>query len=104
MAKTGYIEATVQFQKEGEKWVARCLQLGTSTYGDSLEEVEEAIRELMNMQLNALEKLGERRRFFREHRIRFSRKKPEARRARVSVPVSDSPETAALVQRQLVAV
>ena len=42
-----YVKLTLMFEREGNKWVATCLELGTSTYGRTLERVEESIRRLV---------------------------------------------------------
>jgi predicted RNase H-like HicB family nuclease len=70
MKKSHYILLTVTFTEEKDKtWVANCEELGTSTFGDSFEEVKEEIGELIILHLNTLEKLGERDRFFKENKI-----------------------------------
>lgn len=65
----GYIVLTLKFRKEGDKWTARCVELGTATFGSSLEEAEERIREAVTLHVNTLEDVGERERFFKEHNI-----------------------------------
>ncbi len=76
MPALGYIVVTLQFKREGAQWTGRCLQLGTSVYGDTFEEVQGDLAEAIGLQLNALEDVGERKRFFRDFGIRFYRQKP----------------------------
>lgn len=65
-----YITLTLEFIEETDGvWLARCEELGTSTFGDSFEEVKKEINELVHLQLNTLEKLGERENFFKDNGI-----------------------------------
>lgn len=61
-----------RFHKEGDQWLGECSELGTATFGDSLEEVQAELRELIELHLDALGRSGERDRFFAEHGVRFS--------------------------------
>lgn len=65
-----YITVTVRIQREGEHFSAHCVELGTASCGETLDEAFENIKEAVQVHLNALEKLGERPRFFKEHGIR----------------------------------
>ena len=69
MPIAGYVELTFMFEREGNKWVGTCLELGTSTYERTLERVEESIHRLAVEHLNLLEEAQERERFFRKHDI-----------------------------------
>lgn len=84
----GYIIVTFGFRKEGRRWVAHCEELGTATFGRSLTEAEERLKEAVLLHLNTLEDVGERRRFFEEHNIKFYRTRPR-RPATITVPVSE---------------
>lgn len=85
MKPLGYIVVLLAFRQEktadGKKWVGVCLELGTSTFADRLEEAEEQLKEAVALHLNTLEKLGERERFFSEHKIKFHRGEPKQRQA-----------------------
>lgn len=71
-----FIIVTVKFnQEKDKKWVAECIELGTSSFGDTLGEAEETIRDMIKLHLNTLENVGERERFFKEHSIKVHRKK-----------------------------
>jgi len=74
----GYVILTYKFHKENKKWVAYCEELGTSTFGRSLTEAKERIRDAVLCHLNALEDVGERERFFKEHGIEFYQTKPKS--------------------------
>ena len=65
----GFVVLTLAFQREGRRWLGRCLELGTSTYGRSLDRTHAELVELVELHLNALEDVGERERFFSEHDI-----------------------------------
>ena len=62
---------TISFSEEKEGvWLAVCDELGTSTYGDTFEEVKKEILELIKLHLNTLEKVGDREKFFKENKIK----------------------------------
>lgn len=90
MPVTGYVELTFMFEREGNKWVGTCLELGTSTYGRTIERVEDSIYHLATEHLNLLEEAQERERFFRKHDITFHPMKPRlrSREVRLRVPAS----------------
>ena len=73
---SGYVRLTCKFHKEGRKWVAFCEELGTSTFGRTLDEAEHKLDEATTLHLNTLEDVGERERFFRENKIVFHRTRP----------------------------
>ena len=61
-----YVALTLSFEREGDVWVGVCLELGTSTYADTLEACEDELRELVVEHIDVLEEIGERDRFFQE--------------------------------------
>lgn len=82
MAKAGgYVELTVKFAKEGDRWTAECLELGTAAYGNTFDRAATAISDLVLLHLNALEDVGTQAAFFKKHGIRFHKAKPVARRS-----------------------
>ena len=83
MRREGYIIVTVEFLQEDGQWVGRCLELGTATCADTLDEVHEAMIEALELHLNALEETGERARFFRKHGIRIYSTPPERKETHV---------------------
>jgi predicted RNase H-like HicB family nuclease len=77
MRAKGYIIVTVVFKREEGKWTGRCLELGTSTYGSTIDETFEALGEAILLQLNTLEDVGECERFLKENKIKFYKHKPD---------------------------
>ena len=70
MAGDKLVILTVEIQREGEHWVGRCVELGTATFGDSVDEVHEELVDLVVLHLNGLEDAGERERFLEAHGIK----------------------------------
>jgi hypothetical protein len=67
----GRVLLSLAFRKEGRWWLGKCIELGTSTFGRTLAEVDVELVELVNLHLRALKEVGERERFFRTHGIRL---------------------------------
>ena len=67
--RVGYITLTGIVEKDEDSFIATCLELGTATCGDSIEEAFENLEEAIWVHLNALEEVGERDRVFRENNI-----------------------------------
>ena len=86
MPTKGYIGVTFEFRKEGRRWVGSCKELGTATFGRSIPETSRKLEEAVLLHLNTLEDVGERKRFFREHSIKFYRAKPEYE-VRIPIPM-----------------
>ena len=76
MAKKGYVILTLKFQKQGRRWTAYCEELGTATFGRSLPEADQRLKEAVLLHLQTLEDVGERNRFFQEHNIKVHQDKP----------------------------
>jgi predicted RNase H-like HicB family nuclease len=90
LRKKLYITLTVLFEKEPDgRWVALCKQLGTSTYGDSIEDAKERIEEAISLQLNTLESVGERERFFKENEILIL-EMPKTKEISVNMPINSN--------------
>ena len=49
---------TVHLEHESERWTATCLELGTSTFGDTLDKVRQELHEAITLQLNEVDRLG----------------------------------------------
>ena len=77
--EVGYILVNLAFHEEENRWQGECLELGTATFGNSLEEAKERLQEAILVHLNTLEDVGERDRFFREHNIKVYAHKPSPR-------------------------
>ena len=87
-----YVVLTYEFGREGRRWMAHCKELGTATFGRSLPEAQRQLIEVVGLHLNTLEDVGERKRFFQEHNIKFHETKPK------SIMVSMSTNNALFVQ------
>jgi len=97
LSPTAFIEITIIFQPEGDKWTAECRELGTAAFGDTFDEAKEAIEDLIRLHLNTLEELGECNRFLSENGVKIHRAAPK--RASI-VKVRDIP-FGALVQPEI---
>ncbi|MCI0440063.1 MAG: hypothetical protein L0177_13180 [Chloroflexi bacterium] len=73
MDADGYVVLTLQFEKEGGKWIGTCLELGTSTFARTLRQSKAEIEELVSDHLDLLEESGERQRFFEKWGIEMHR-------------------------------
>ena len=60
------VDLSLSFEREGDVWVGSCLELGTSTFDDTLEACQDGLRELAVEHLDVLEEIGERAAFFNE--------------------------------------
>lgn len=69
MSDRRYIVLTMIFEKEGDVWTGHCKELGTASFGDTIEEAEEILRDLIALHLNTLEDVGECDRFLKEHNV-----------------------------------
>ena len=49
---------TFEFSQESGQWVGLCLELGTSTFSDTLEQTRLELQEAVELQLNEVERLG----------------------------------------------
>ncbi len=52
------IVLTFDFCEEAGQWVGVCLELGTSVFADTLQQVQLELREAVELQLNEIERLG----------------------------------------------
>ena len=95
----GYVDLTLKYEYEEEQWVGVCLELSTSTFGDTLQEVQDDLTQLVVEHLNLLEDAGERERFFEEHDISYHRFKPDS--VTVALPLQEQAgHSSALYQAQ----
>ena len=56
---SGHIDLTLKFFQDGDLWIGVCLELNTSTYGDSFEEVKEDLQAQVRELLEVCEEAGE---------------------------------------------
>jgi predicted RNase H-like HicB family nuclease len=73
-----YILLTLSFSKDKKtgQWIGECVELGTSTFGNTIEEVSEELPELVKLHLNTLEQVGERDNFLKENGITIYKEVP----------------------------
>lgn len=84
---THYIKITLKFEEQDDgRWTAKCVELGTATFGKSLQEAVTNINEAISLHLNTLEDVGERERFFKENNIPLLEKKE--RSAKINAPTN----------------
>lgn len=48
----------LEYIEEADRWVGFCAELGTSTYGETLSEAREELRDAVKLQLDEIDKLG----------------------------------------------
>lgn len=66
----GIIVLTADIDEYENKWVGTVLELGVSTYADSLDELRNEISEAILLQLNEVERLGYIDEYLREHGVK----------------------------------
>ncbi len=65
----------VKFKREGRsKWTAECVELGTATFGRTIEEAKKHMEEAIPLHIKTLEDVGEKERFFKEHHVESGEK------------------------------
>ena len=67
----GYVVLAFRIHKEGDQYVSECVELGTTSCGDSIDEALANIEEATLQYLNAIGERGERDRIFRRKNIRI---------------------------------
>ena len=82
-----YITVTGIFRREGRRWLAECPELGTATFGRSVTQAEERLKEAILLQLNTLNDVGEVDRFFKEHGIETHAKVPTGGTVTLEAPI-----------------
>jgi hypothetical protein len=83
----GYVILRLEFHQEGRRWLGECVELSTATHGANLPQVVRELKELVLLHLNELEDVGERPRFFAEHKIKLYPAQP--RMVQLELPVSN---------------
>lgn len=61
----------LRFWKEGHHWLGECLELGTATFADTLDQAQTELLEMIDLHLNTLEGMGARAEFFNKFKIRL---------------------------------
>ncbi len=60
---------TIDFKEHSGQWLAECLELGTATHADTLEEVRREIRDNITLQLSSIEELGFMEEYLRQNNV-----------------------------------
>ena len=60
---------TLEFTKEGNKWLGYCKELATATFGNTFEEAIDNLKEAVVLHIETLKDVGEWERFCKEHNI-----------------------------------
>ena len=60
---------TIDFMAHAGQWLAECLELGTATHADTLEEMHLEIRDSVTLQLGSVEELGFMDEYLRQHNV-----------------------------------
>lgn len=71
---------TLDYVEESGQWVGVCLELGTSTFAESLETVRLELREAVELQLNELERLRVVEEYLRDNHVPYLPIEPAASR------------------------
>ncbi len=66
-----YVKLTLRFFKEEDQWIGECLETGISTYGDTIEEVQKELPDLIAMHFNAVEEMGDIGQYLKENQIKM---------------------------------
>lgn len=67
--RTGYIDVTIRIEKADGQYAAECLELGTASCGDDIDEALENILDATAAYLNDLKETGQVEAVFREKGI-----------------------------------
>ena len=60
---------TIDLERERDQWTGTCLELGTSTFADTLDGVRKELQEAITLQLNEVERLGFTSDYLEENRV-----------------------------------
>lgn len=88
MRHAGYVVLTFELFEEDGQWVGRCRELGTAICADTLAGANDDLHEAVSLHLNTLEKVGERKRFFKNHGIKLYRASESPSLPRPRVPLN----------------
>jgi predicted RNase H-like HicB family nuclease len=72
----GHVLLTITVSPEDDSYVGVCQELGTSSFGTTIDEALKATLEATSAYLEALEDSGERERVFKERGVAFYEKEP----------------------------
>ena len=81
-----YIRLTLQIVAEDDGYVSRCLELGTASCGDTVEEALLNIKDCVEVYLETIEEMGERQRIFKKRGIKIRKFTKSTRKNVPDVP------------------
>lgn len=61
---------TAEFDREGDQWTGECLELGTATCADTLEDVRKELYELVGLHVNGVDDMGHIEEFLSERGVK----------------------------------
>jgi predicted RNase H-like HicB family nuclease len=68
-SRSGYVVLTLTVAKEGKHYVSECSELGTASFGDTFDQALTNVVDATTEYLSTIERLGERKRIFKERGI-----------------------------------
>ena len=68
--RIGIVVLTVDIDQYDDMWVGTVIELGVSTYANTLDELRNELSEAMVLQLNEIERLGYVDEYLREHGVK----------------------------------
>lgn len=93
MRNSFFLLLTIYFTKEDDgRWTAQCEELGTATFGDTLEEAQECIEEAIHLNVEGLIEAGEFENFLAEHKISKYDSEPQEQPT-ISAPIINNRNT-----------
>lgn len=66
--------SVIVYQEKDGRWTAKCPDLGTSTFGNTIDEAEKEIEEMINLHIQTLSDVGELENFLAERNIKIYKK------------------------------
>ena len=82
---------TLEYDMEESQWVGSCLELGTSAFADTLEQVQEELHQAVELQLNELEGLTQVEDFLKSNHVRLTPLAPAATPQKAGFAVAAGP-------------
>ena len=87
--REGYVLLTLKCVQDDGGWSGECVELGTATSADTLDELQDELVDLVQLHLNALEDARTCAQFLRRHGVVFHRLNTRPRPVRVSVKLGE---------------
>jgi len=77
------------YWRNQNQWLGECVELGTTTFADTFEDVQRELKDMIVLHLDTLESVGERDNFFKEHEIKTYSEGEVPEKISEWVPVGD---------------